>query len=216
MHELTTLQLIAVWALPVILAVTLHEASHGYVAYYYGDKTAYLNGRLSLNPIRHMDPIGTVAIPGLLLLLGAPFIFGWAKPVPVKSRNLKNPRKDMAMIAIAGPLSNLMMALFWALTCKIATIIQSDWASQPMFLMGFAGIQINLVLMLLNLLPLPPLDGSKVLNRFLRGRAAIIYDQIEPYGFFILVFLIITGVLSWILKPIFINCIYLIISLFNL
>lgn len=216
MHELTVIQLIAVWALPIIFAVTVHEAAHGYMAYYYGDKTAYLQGRLTLSPHKHIDPIGTLAIPLFLIFLGAPFLFGWAKPVPVKSQNLKNPRRDMAIIAIAGPLSNFTMAILWAIACKLAIIVNYEWFSQPLFLMGFAGIQINLVLMLLNLIPLPPLDGSKVLNNFLRGKAAIIYDRIEPFGFIILLFLLITGILSWFLRPIFMTCISFIMTSFGL
>lgn len=216
MHELNVIQVIAVWALPVIFAVTVHEASHGYVANYFGDKTAKMLGRLTLNPIKHIDPIGTIAIPGFLMLIGATFIFGWAKPVPVSSRNLKNPKRDMAFIAAAGPLSNLIMALLWSMVCKLSTIITIDWMIKPMFLMGIAGIQINLVLMLLNLLPIPPLDGSKVLYNFLKGKAAHVYDQIEPYGFVILVLLIMTGAIGYVLRPVFIFCINLILGVFVL
>lgn len=219
MNELNIIQVIAIWALPVLFAVTVHEASHGYVANYYGDKTAKMLGRLTLSPHKHLDPIGTLAIPGLLILIGAPFIFGWARPVPVNSKNLKNPRRDMAIIAAAGPISNLTMALIWATLSRLALEIDMQsllWMREPLFLMGVAGIQINLVLMLLNLLPLPPLDGSKVLNNFLRGRAAVIYDQIEPYGFFILLFFLVTGILAWILRPIFIFCVYLIVDSFGL
>lgn len=219
MNELNTIQMIAIWALPILFAVTVHEASHGYAAYYFGDKTAKMLGRLTLSPHRHIDPIGTLLVPGLLILSGAGFIFGWAKPVPVNSRNLKKPRRDMAIIAVVGPLSNLIMALIWAALCKLAISLGNNsliWLAKPLFLMGFAGIQINLVLMLLNLLPFPPLDGSKVLNNFLRGKAALIYDQIEPYGFFILLALILTGVISWLLNPIFIFFVYLIRNAFGL
>lgn len=210
------MQLIAIWAIPVIFAVTVHEASHGFVAYYYGDKTAKMLGRLTLSPHKHIDPVGTIAIPTFLILVGAPFLFGWAKPVPVTARNLKNPRRDMAIIALAGPVSNLIMALIWASLAKLASVIEVNWISTPLFLMGFAGIQINLILMLLNLLPLPPLDGSKVLNNFLRGKAAILYDQIEPYGFIILVILLATGILAKIINPIFLAIIYSIMKLFGL
>ncbi len=216
MNELNTIQIIAIWALPIIFAVTVHEAAHGYAAYYYGDKTAKILGRLTLSPHKHIDPIGTIAVPGLLILLGASFMFGWAKPVPVTVQNLKNPRRDMAVIAAAGPLSNLIMALIWAAICKISTLIDFNNFSQPMFLMGFAGIQINLVLMILNLLPIPPLDGSKVLNNFLRGKAAIFYDRFEPYGFAILILLILTGVISFILKPVLLFLIELIVYGFGL
>lgn len=219
MNELNTIQMIAVWALPILFAVTVHEASHGYVANHYGDRTAKMLGRLTLSPHKHIDPIGTLAVPGFLMLIGAPFIFGWAKPVPVNTKNLKNPRRDMAVIALAGPISNLIMALIWAAFAKLGLIINIaalNWINEPLFLMGVAGIQINLVLMLLNLLPLPPLDGSKVLNNFLRGSAAIFYDRIEPYGFFILLFLLITGILSWVLKPAFITSINIISRVFGL
>lgn len=216
MNELNTIQIIAIWALPVIFAVTVHEAAHGFIANYYGDKTAKSLGRLTLSPHKHIDPIGTIAIPGILILLGSSFIFGWAKPVPVTTKNLKNPRRDMAVIALAGPASNLIMALLWAGVSKLASIIDLGSFNQPMFLMGFAGIQINLVLMLLNLLPIPPLDGSKVLNNFLKGRAAILFDQFEPYGFIVLLLLIMTGVIGFILKPVFIFFIQAIVSLYGL
>lgn len=216
MFELNTIQLIAVWALPIIFAVTVHEASHGYVANYLGDHTAKNLGRLTLSPHKHIDPLGTLIIPGLLIALGTPFIFGWAKPVPVAEKNLKNPRSDMALIAIAGPLSNLIMALIWASLSKLALFIQVGWVTTPLYLMGLAGIQINLILMLLNLLPIPPLDGSKVLNNFLKGRVAILYDKIEPYGFFILLFLLVTHILNFILAPVFKFCTYQIYNIFNL
>lgn len=203
-NTIQIIQTISICAIPVIFAVTVHEAAHGYVANYFGDKTAKLLGRLTLSPYKHIDPIGTILVPGLLVVMGATFIFGWAKPVPVTSRNLKNPRRDMAFIAIAGPVSNLIMALLWAVVCKLATINPVDWMQKPMFLMGLAGVQINLVLMLLNLLPIPPLDGSKVLNNFLKGRAAILYDRFESFGFIVLVILIMTGVISLILRPVFV------------
>jgi Zn-dependent protease len=216
MLELNTLQLIAVWALPIIFAVTVHEASHGYVANYFGDHTAKNLGRLTLSPHKHIDPLGTIFIPGLLIAIGAPFIFGWAKPVPVSEKNLKNPRSDMAIIALAGPLSNLFMAVIWAALSKLALYLEIGWISTPLYLMGLAGIQINLILMLLNILPIPPLDGSKVLNNFLRGRAAILYDKIEPYGFFILLFLLVTHTLNFILTPVFGFCTHQIYNIFNL
>jgi Zn-dependent protease len=216
MNEFNIIQSICIFALPIIFAVTVHEASHGYIANYYGDKTAKMLGRLTLNPIPHIDPLGTVIIPLALISIGTPFLFGWAKPVPVNERNLKNPRKDLALIAIAGPLSNLVMALFWASMCKLAVYVPINWINLPLYLMGMAGIQINLILMLLNLIPLPPLDGSKVLNKFLKGNAARMYDQIEPYGFFILLFLLISGALNYILLPLFKGSIYLIRFTFGL
>lgn len=201
--DLTFIQKVAIWVLPLIFAITLHEVAHGYVAYYFGDQTAKLSGRLSLNPIKHIDPIGTVLVP-LLMLFVSSFIFGWAKPVPVDPRNLRNPRKDMAIVALAGPLANLLMALFWGLIAKlglIATDAGHPWMGVPLGYMGGAGIMINVVLGVLNLLPFPPLDGGKVLASILPPRAAYYLAQIEPYSFLILILLLVTGVLSAIIKP---------------
>lgn len=194
-------QKLAVWALPVLLAITLHEVAHGYVARELGDNTAAALGRLSLNPIKHIDLIGTVLVPGLLLLLGG-FLFGWAKPVPVDFRNLRNPKRDMAIVAIAGPAVNLAMALGWALLLKYA-LTQDTSAG---LWLGFgqmcvAGISINLVLMVLNLLPMPPLDGGRVAVGLLPMKQAIALSRIEPYGMVILIVLMVTGILSQILGP---------------
>ncbi len=216
MNDLTNLiQLICLFAIPVIFAVTVHEACHGYVANYYGDRTAKMLGRLTLNPIKHIDLIGTIIIPLTLIVLNTGLMFGWAKPVPVDPRNLKSPRRQLAIIAFAGPCSNFVMALAWALLAKIATLIPF-WFSTPLFLMATAGIQVNFILMLLNMLPLPPLDGSKILNSFLSGRAALLYDKIEPYGFIILILLLITGILNIILTPLFYNSLVLIRFIFGL
>jgi len=184
--EFSLVQKIAVWALPVIFAITVHEAAHGYAARALGDRTAQMLGRLSLNPIRHIDPVGTVLVPGLLLVLGS-FLFGWAKPVPVDYRNLKHPRRDMAIIAAAGPLSNGVMALGWGLLLKFALVAGGDegfWMG--LRYMAVAGIFINLVLMVLNLLPLPPLDGGRVVTGLLPARAAYQYAKLERYGMMIL------------------------------
>ncbi|MFA5938002.1 MAG: site-2 protease family protein [Sinimarinibacterium sp.] len=197
--ELTLVQKIAVWALPVLLAITVHEASHGYVARMLGDRTAEAAGRLSLNPLRHIDPVGTILVPGLLLALGG-FLFGWAKPVPVNFRNLRHPRRDMAFVAAAGPLSNFAMALVWALLLKLALASSAGegiWVG--LRYMAVAGITINLVLMVLNLLPLPPLDGGRVLNGLVSESLAQRLDRIEPYGLVILVVLMATGLLGQIL-----------------
>ncbi|WP_020648290.1 site-2 protease family protein [Solimonas variicoloris] len=195
--ELSLVQKIAVWAIPVIFAITVHEAAHGYAARALGDRTAQMLGRLSLNPIRHIDPVGTILVPGLLLLLGG-FLFGWAKPVPVDYRNLKNPRRDMALVAAAGPLSNGLMAIGWGLLLKLALAVGSaDGIWMGLRYMAVAGIIINLVLMVLNLLPLPPLDGGRVLTGLLPARAAYQYARLEPYGMFILLGLVlIPGLLS--------------------
>ncbi len=203
MIELTLIQKIAVWALPLIFAITLHEVAHGYVAYLFGDHTARLSGRLSLNPIKHIDPIGTILIP-LVMLSFSNFVFGWAKPVPVDPRNLHHPRRDMALVALAGPFSNLLMAVIWAMIAKIGVMAEqggSVWLGVPLAYMGGAGIMINVVLGVLNLIPLPPLDGGKILSSILPRRAAYTLSMIEPYGFYILILLMVTGVLSNIMAP---------------
>jgi Zn-dependent protease len=191
---------IAIYAIPVLFAITMHEVAHGRVARHLGDPTAHMLGRLSLNPIRHVDPIGTVLVPAVMLFLGG-FLFGWAKPVPVSARNFDNPRRDMALVALAGPLSNLAMAIFWALIIRLAIAIHMESVSLPMALMGKAGVFINVILMVLNLLPLPPLDGGRVLAGLLPGPMAAKLDRIEPFGFFIIIALLITGVLNYILLP---------------
>lgn len=200
MLELTLIQKIAVWALPVIFAITVHEVAHGWVANRLGDPTARMLGRLTLNPIKHIDPIGTVLVPAVLLALGG-FMFGWAKPVPVTAQNLKNPRRDMAIVAAAGPAVNLIMAVLWALVARFAQFLPSESLAMPLTYMGFAGISINILLAVLNLLPIPPLDGGRVVSNLLPPRASAQYDQIEPYGFFILLGLIITGALGYLLGP---------------
>ena len=201
MQDLTTIQLIAVWALPVLFAITLHEVAHGWVARFYGDHTAASLGRLSLNPIRHVDPVGTLLVPGILLLMHTGFVFGWAKPVPVVMGNMQNPRRNMAMVALAGPGANLIMAAFWALLLKIAILAGGQGLMQGLLYMSAAGILINLVLMVLNLFPVPPLDGSRVLNGFLPEGLARKVDRVEPYGLIIVVLLLVTGVLGKILLP---------------
>ncbi len=202
MLELNLLQRIAVWALPVLFAITVHEVAHGWMAKRLGDRTAQMMGRLTLNPLKHIDPLGTVLVPGLLLVLGG-FVFGWAKPVPVTWENLRHPKRDMAVVAAAGPLANLAMALMWALVMKLGMLVSGalEWAAVPMIYMGGAGITINLVLMVLNLLPLPPLDGGRVLGGLLPGPLSWQLSRIEPYGFIILVVLLATGLLGKLLGP---------------
>lgn len=201
MQDLNTIQLIAVWALPVLFAITLHEVAHGWVARAYGDNTAAALGRLSLNPIRHVDPVGTLLVPAILLLMQTGFVFGWAKPVPVVMHNMHNPRRNMAMVALAGPGANLLMATFWALLLKIAIVSGGQGLMQGLLYMSAAGILINLVLMVLNLLPLPPLDGGRVLSGYLPESMAQKLDRIEPYGLIIIVVLLVSGVLGKILLP---------------
>lgn len=201
MNELTLMQRIVVWILPVIFAITVHEVAHGWVAKKYGDNTADALGRLTLNPIKHIDLLGTIIIPGLLLLSFTGFIFGWAKPVPVDARNFKRPLRDMAIVALAGPVSNLLMAIAWALIARLGVTIgtQAEAVSLPLIYTGIAGISINLVLALINLLPIPPLDGSRVLMGFLPGYWAWQYSRLERFGFFILLALLYTNVLSAVL-----------------
>ncbi len=207
MNDLTLLQRILVWILPVVFAITVHEVAHGWVAKKYGDNTADMQGRLTLNPIKHIDLIGTIIIPGLLLITGTGFIFGWAKPVPVDPRNFKNPRSDMAIVALAGPVSNLLMAVFWALIARVGVTIGAgtESISLPLIYTGVAGISINLVLALINLLPIPPLDGSRILTGLLPNYWAWQYNKLERFGFIILLILLSTNVLGMILAyPMFI------------
>jgi Zn-dependent protease len=198
MDDLTLIQRIVVWTVPVLFAITVHEVAHGWVARRLGDPTAMMLGRLTLNPIKHIDPLGTVILPLLLLLSGSGFIFGWAKPVPVTVENLRNPKRDMAIVAAAGPASNLLMACLWAVLLKVGVALTGtfDAVAVPLTYMSLAGIAINVILMVLNLLPMPPLDGGRVLAGFLPGPWAWKLGRIEPYGFIILLVLLVSGVLS--------------------
>lgn len=198
--DFTIIQKIAIWALPLIFAITVHEVAHGWVASRFGDQTARLSGRLTLNPVKHIDLIGTIIVPLMLLLLHSPALFGWAKPVPIDSRNLRNPRPQMVMVALAGPLSNLLMAFLWGAVAKCG-FYMSPWFSKPMVLMGFAGIQINIMLCVLNCLPIPPLDGGRALSNVLPPRMAWHFQHVERYGFIILLVLMLTNILNFILIP---------------
>lgn len=215
--DLNVVQRIVVWALPVLFAITVHEVAHGWVAKKLGDPTADMMGRLTLNPIKHIDPIGTVVLP-LLMMLMSPFVFGWAKPVPITWENLKHPKRDIALVAIAGPGANLIMALMWAVVMKLAIILLpvSAWLAQPLLLMGRAGVMINLVLMALNLLPIPPLDGGRVMTGILPGPWAWQLSRIEPYGMMILIVLLVTRILWQILGPIVYGMLIAITFLFHL
>ncbi len=201
MPDLSTPQFVAVAILPLLFAITVHEVAHGWMAKQFGDPTAQRLGRLTLNPLKHIDPIGTVLVPGLLLLLGG-FIFGWAKPVPVTWENLRHPKRDMAIVAAAGPGANLVMALFWAVIARVGmTLGASSWAGLPLQYMGIFGIEINAVLMVLNLFPLPPLDGGRVAVGLLPGPWAWQLARLEPFGFFILLALLATGILGVLIGP---------------
>ena len=203
MESLTIVQQLAVWALPVLLAVTLHEVAHGYAARALGDPTAQQAGRLSLNPLRHVDPVGTLLVPGILLAIGG-FLFDWARPVPVNAARLHQGRRSMAWVALAGPLANLVMALGWAVLLKLLLLTGSESGMAiGMRYMALAGIGINIILMVLNLLPLPPLDGSRVLGGFVPPRQAAWLDRVEPYGLIILLGLLVTGILGVILWPMY-------------
>lgn len=198
MDSLNIIQKIFFMGIPILFAITVHEVAHGWMALRCGDRTAKVAGRLTLNPLKHVDMIGTILLPGLLILTHAPFLFGWAKPVPVDWRNLRNPKRDMALVALMGPLSNFIMALIWAFLLKyiFTTTDPNAW-----MLMAKTGIMINAVLMVLNLLPLPPLDGSRVVSSLLNPRAAYQYNKLERYGFVILLLLLLTNTLSTILLP---------------
>ena len=200
MQEL--LYTIAIWAVPVLFAITLHEAAHGWVASKLGDPTARQLGRITMNPIKHIDPIGTVVVPLVLVTLSG-FIIGWAKPVPVDPRHFKQPLLDMALVALAGPVSNFIMACCWALLITLSTGLLAD-TSMAIHLaqMGKAGMIINIILMVLNMLPIPPLDGGRVLAGVLPTNVALSYMRIEPYGMWIILALLMTGYLGKILWPI--------------
>jgi len=195
-------QTFAIYALPVLFAITLHEAAHGYVARHFGDMTAHAQGRISLNPIRHIDIVGTVVVPLVILVLSSgKFLFGWAKPVPVNYSALRKPRQHMAWVAAAGPAANLVMALVWALLLKGSVLLPPSSFKLPLQLMGEAGIAVNLIFMALNLLPILPLDGGRIVASLLPRRAAWQYAKLEPWGLPLLILLLVTNVLNFVLEP---------------
>ncbi|MDR3503571.1 MAG: site-2 protease family protein [Legionella sp.] len=219
MPEFTLIQQVCIWALPVLLAITLHEAAHAYVANLCGDTTAKMFGRLSLNPIRHIDLVGTILIPILVgVLTSFQFVIGYAKPVPINWGRFRHPRRDMILVTLAGPFSNIFMAFLWAGAFKIATHLHPETSMPALFLLmsARAGMIINLVLAALNLLPLPPLDGSRVVSSLLPPRQAMVYAQIEPYGFFILIILMFTGILNYIMTPLINIGLFVLTSIFQL
>ena len=204
LSSLSTPQLVSVLVVPVLFAIVVHEVAHGWVAKLLGDPTASRLGRLTLNPLKHIDPVGTILVPGLLVLLRTGFVFGWAKPVPITWENLRHPKRDMAIVAAAGPAANLLMALFWAVLAKIGFLLPDTtaWIGEPLRYMGLGGILANVLLMVFNLLPLPPLDGGRVAVGLLPGPMAWQLSRLEPYGFFILIGLMITGVLGYLILPV--------------
>ncbi|MFN3883393.1 MAG: site-2 protease family protein [Rhodocyclaceae bacterium] len=211
------IQSLAIHAIPVIFAITLHEAAHGYVARHFGDPTAWLLGRITLNPAKHIDWVGTILMPALLLFLSkGQFLFGWAKPVPVDFGRLRHPKQDMLWVAAAGPGANLFMALFWALLLKLAVVMPENAYSLPLAEMARAGINVNAVLMLLNLLPIPPLDGGRIAVSLLPHRLAWRFAQLERFGFAILLALLFLGGLDLILTPLMRGFLFFIKNLFAL
>lgn len=201
--ELSMIQQASVMALPLLLAITLHEAAHGWIAEKFGDKTARRLGRVSLNPIRHIDPLGTIALP-LVMFFTTGFLFGWAKPVPVDPRNLHNPRRDMAWVALAGPAANLVMMILWGIIGRIGFHLHEvgmEWVAMPLIYMGGFGLLINAILMVLNMFPLPPLDGGRILVSLLPPSIANKVSVVEPYGIVVLVVLLVSGILWKLVGP---------------
>lgn len=199
--DASVIQNITIFAIPMILAITLHEASHAFAARYFGDSTAYMLGRMTLNPVKHIDPIWTIAVPLLLMLFKSPFLFGAAKPVPVNFGALRNPKRDMIWVAAAGPASNLLMMILWGLVVKFALSVPASEPVAFLALVGQAGVFVNALIMIFNLFPLLPLDGGRILVGLLPGRLAYAFSRTEPYGMFILIALLISGVLNGILWP---------------
>ena len=196
------IQTIAIYALPVLFAITLHEAAHGYVARHFGDMTAFAQRRVSLNPLRHVDPIGTLLVPLVILLAsGGRFLFGWAKPVPVNYSALRKPKQHMAWVAAAGPAANMAMALAWALLLKFGMMLPESGYSEPMARMSEAGVRVNLIFMFLNLLPILPLDGGRILASLLPNRMSWQYAKLEPLGLPLLLVLVLTNMLDAVLGP---------------
>ncbi|MBT8116555.1 MAG: site-2 protease family protein [Gammaproteobacteria bacterium] len=213
MSELSVVQLIAIWVVPVLLAITVHETAHGWVAAKLGDTTAYMLGRLTLNPLKHIDPFGTILLPAMMIML-AGFALGYAKPVPVNWSNLRHPKRDMAIVAAAGPFVNLLMAVGWALLIRLGLTLGES--AEALVYMGVGGIFINVILMVINMLPLPPLDGGRVAVGLLPGPWAYQLSRIEPWGFFILIALLFTGMLGWLLWPLIEFCISVLSSVSGL
>lgn len=215
--NLSTAQIILVSIIPVLFAIVLHEVAHGWTAYKLGDKTAYMLGRLSLNPIKHIDPVGTILVPAILIMTVG-FAFGWAKPVPIDWRNLRNPKRDTAIVALAGPAANLCMAIIWVLLALIATLLPTSMSilSQPLLNMAVIGVFFNILLMIFNLIPIPPTDGGRIAVSLLPPQLGNTLSKVEPYGLIILLALMLTGILWKFIMPIiqFIN--HLLFSLVGL
>lgn len=212
-----TVHLIALYAIPAIFAITLHEAAHGYAARHFGDLTAYQAGRITLNPIRHIDPMGTIVIPVLILIASeGKYAFGWAKPVPVNFDRLRNPKRDMLWVAAAGPGANLLMAILWAVVIKAIQGVPPNHFTEPIALMARGGIIVNAVLLVLNLLPLPPLDGGRIAVSLLPRKLAYQFARVEPFGLIIVLVLMLLGVLGKVMWPFIAGFIGLLASLFGI
>jgi Zn-dependent protease len=207
---------ILVYALPVVFAITLHEAAHGYVAKHFGDSTAYMLGRVTLNPVKHIDLLGTVVVP-IATMLASGYMLGWAKPVPVNFHNLRSPKRDSLWVAAAGPFANAVQVLIWAIVAKIllATVAPSGLVGPFWLAVAEAGIQLNIMFAILNLLPILPLDGGRILMSLLPDRLSYAYSRLEPYGLFILLALVLTGALSWILGPVVMATLQAVYQLFG-
>jgi len=201
--ELSVYQLLAIAILPTLFAIAVHEVAHGWVAHRLGDSTAYMMGRLTLNPLKHIDPVGTILVPAILIYTTG-YAFGWAKPVPINWHNLKYPKRDIALVAIAGPGSNLLMAIAWGLVMKFASQLPAsmELISMPLSYMGLFGIFINILLMVFNLVPIPPTDGGRIATSLLPPQMANAVSRVEPYGMFILVALMLSGILWQIINPV--------------
>lgn len=196
------IQTIAIYALPVLFAITLHEAAHGYVARHFGDMTAFAQRRISLNPLRHIDIVGTIVVPLVILLLsGGRFLFGWAKPIPVNYSALRKPKQHMALVAAAGPGANLAMAIGWGMLLKVGLLLPENSYTEPMLRMAQAGVLVNLVFMFLNLLPILPLDGGRIVASLLPNRMSWQYLKLEPWGLPLLLVLLATNLLDAVLNP---------------
>jgi Zn-dependent protease len=209
------IQTVAIAAIPILFAITLHEAAHGYVARHFGDMTADREGRISLNPLHHIDPVGTIFLPILTLWLGG-VMFGWAKPVPVNFGALRHPKKNMFWVALAGPAVNLVMAFAWGAAARLALSFDDNYFAAPLMEMAQIGIRINIILIALNILPLPPLDGGRIAVSLLPHRQAYMLSRLEPYGMIILIVMVMTPLLGWLLMPTMAVLEWLINSIFGL